>query len=119
MELQIKPEPDNEFDKDALAVYNGEDHLGYIPKKDIPAILLIMKDGNVTAEIDYVDEEHIDLVVPVSFESFLEMRDEELEGFRFYKTERTKYETGYVENSSPISKEEFVEGIRQQKRQYD
>lgn len=119
MELQIRPEPDNEFDPDALAVYNGEDHLGYIPKKDIPAIVLNMKDGNVTAEIDYVDEEHIDLVVSVSFESLLEMSDEELEGFRFYKTERTKYETGYVENSSPISKEEFVEGIRQQKRQYD
>lgn len=115
MELQIKPEPDNEFDKDALAVYNGNDHLGYIPKKDVPAISLNMKDGNVTAEIDYIDEEHIDLVVPVTYESLLTMSDEELEGFSFYKTERTKYETGYQENSSPISKEEFVEGIRQQR----
>lgn len=115
MELQIRPEPDNEFDPDALAVYNGNDHLGYIPKKDIPAVALNIEDDCAVAEIDYVDEEHIDLVVPVSFESLLEMSDEELEGFRFYKTERTKYETGYVENSSPISKEEFVEGIRQQK----
>lgn len=115
MELQIKPEPDNEFDKDALAVYNGNDHLGYIPKKDVPAIALNMKNGNVTAEIDYIDEEHVDLVVPVSFESLITMSDEELEGFRFYKTERTKYETGYQENSTPISKEEFVEGVRQQR----
>ncbi len=115
MELQIKPEPNNEFDPDALAVFNGEDHLGYIPKKDIPAVALNMIDGCTTAEIDYVDEEHIDLVIPVTFPGLETMSDEELEGFRYYKTERTKYETGYQENSSPITKEEFLEGIKQQR----
>ena len=115
MELQIKPEPNNEFDPDALAVFNGEDHLGYIPKKDIPAVALNMVDGCTTAEIDYVDEEHVDLVIPVTFPGLETMSDEELEGFRYYKTERTKYETGYQENSSPITKEEFLEGIKQQR----
>ncbi len=43
MELQIKPEPDNEYDPDALAVYHDDDHLGYIPKKDIPAVSLNME----------------------------------------------------------------------------
>ena len=115
MELQIKQEPDNEFDPDALAVYYDEDHLGYIPKKDIPAVSLNMENECGIAEIEYVDEEHIDLVIPVSFHKLSTMSDDELEDFRFYKTEKTKYEKGYVENSSPISKEEFLEGINQQK----
>lgn len=115
MELQIKPEPDNEFDPDALAVYNGDDHLGYIPKKDIPAVALNMEDDCAVAEIDYVDEEHVDLVIPVSFNKLSTMSDEDLEGFRYYKTERVKYENGYQESSSPISKEEFLDGIRQQR----
>ena len=115
MELQIKPEPDNEFDPDALAVYHDEDHLGYIPKKDIPAVSLNMDNGCEIAEIEYVDEEHLDLVIPVSFHKLSTMSDDELEDYRFYKTEKTKYEKGYIENSSPISKEEFLEGINQQK----
>ena len=115
MELQIKPEPDNEYDPDALAVYHDEDHLGYIPKKDIPAVLLNMENECGFAEIEYVDEEHIDLVIPVSFHKLLTMSDDELEDYRFYKTGKTKYEKGYVENNSPISKEEFLKGINQQK----
>ena len=87
MELQIKPEPDNE---------NMENECEF-------------------AEIEYVDEEHIDLVIPVSFHKLSTMSDDELEDYRFYKTEKTKDEKGYVENSSPISKEEFLEGINQQK----
>lgn len=118
MEVQLRKDPDNPYDPDAIAVYNGNDHLGYIPKRDIPAIVLNMEDDSLTAEIDYVDEENVDLVVPVTFERILAMSDDDLEGFRFYKTERTKYETGYQESKSPITKEEFVEGIRQQKHQY-
>lgn len=115
MEVQLKKDPDNPYDPDAIAVYNGEDHLGYIPKKDIPAVALNMVDGYTTAEIDYVDEEHVDLVIPVSFHKLSTMSNDDLENYRFYKTEKTKYEKGFVENSSPISKEEFLEGINQQK----
>ncbi len=74
-----------------------------------------LEDDCVVAEIDYVDEEHVDLVIPVSFNKLSTMSDEDLEGFRYYKTERVKYENGYQESSSPISKEEFLDGIRQQK----
>jgi len=119
MEVQLRKDPDNPYDPDAIAVYNGNDHLGYIPKRDIPAIVLNMEDDSLNAEIEYVDEENVDLVVPITFERILAMSDDDLEGFRFYKTERTKYETGYQESKSPITKEEFVEGIRQQKHQYD
>ena len=115
MEIQLRKDPDNPYDPDAIAVYNGEDHLGYIPKRDIPAIILNMEDGSMNAKIEYVDEENVDLIVPVSFEGILKMSNDDLEGYRFYRTERTKHETGYIENNSPISKEEFVEGIRKLK----
>lgn len=115
MELRIKPEPDNKFDPKALAVYNCEDHLGYIPKRDIPAVVLNMENDCCVAVIDYVDEGQIDLVIPVTFNKLSAMSDKELEEFSFFKTERTKYEKGYIESSSPISKEEFLEGIRQQR----
>ena len=115
MEVQLRKDPDNPYDPDAIAVYNGNDHLGYIPKRDIPAIVLNMEDDSLAAEIEYVDEENVDLVVPVTFERLLTMSDDNLEGFRFYKTERTKYETGYQESKTPITKEEFVDGIRQQR----
>ena len=74
-----------------------------------------MEDDSLNAEIEYVDEENVDLIVPVTFERLLTMSDDNLEGFRFYKTERTKFETGYQESKSPVTKEEFVEGIRQQR----
>ena len=118
MEVQLRKDPDNLYDPDAIAVYNGNDHLGYIPKRDIPAIVLNMEDDSLTAEIEYVDEENVDLVVPVTFKSILSMSDGDLEGFRFYKIERTKYETGYQESKSPITKEEFVEGIKLQRENH-
>ena len=118
MKVQLRKDPDNPYDRDAIAVYNGNDHLGYIPKRDIPAIVLNMEDDSLAAEIEYVDEENVDLVIPVTFERILTMSDDDLEGFRFYKTERTKYETGYQESKLPITKEEFVEGIRKQKREW-
>lgn len=115
MKVQLKKDPDNPYDPDAIAVYNGDDHLGYIPKRDIPAAVLNMEDDSLTAEIEYVDEENVDLIIPVTFERLLVMTDDDLEGFRFYKTDRTKYEGMYMENNSPISKEEFVEGIKLQR----
>lgn len=115
MELQVRAEPDNKFDPNALAVYNGDDHLGYIPKRDIPAVALNLENGCTTANVYDVDEEHIDLVIPVKFQGLETMSEEQLEDFRYYKTERIKYENGYKETSSPISKEEFLEGVRCQR----
>lgn len=115
MEVQLRKDPDNPYDPSAIAVYNGNDHLGYIPKRDIPAIVLNMEDDSLNAKIEYVDEENVDLVIPVTFERLLTMSEDDLEGFRFYKTERIKYEAGYMESNSPVTKEEFVEGIKRQR----
>ena len=100
MEVQLKKDPDNPYAPDAIAVFNGEDHLGYITKRDIPAIVLNMKDGCLTAEIEFVDEENVDLIIPVTFDRLLAISDDDLSGFRFHKTERTKYEGMYMEKKS-------------------
>jgi hypothetical protein len=37
-QLILKREPENAYDKNAVAVYEGEMHVGYIPAVDAPAI---------------------------------------------------------------------------------
>ena len=116
MKVHLKKEPDNEFDPSAIAVYNGDDCLGYIPQKDIPAVSWCMNGDELDAEIEYIDEDYVSLVIPATFQNLSNCDDEELEGVRFSKTERTKYEIGaYQEARIGISKEEFLEGIKQQR----
>lgn len=115
LEVLLKPEPDNPYDPDAIAVYNAEDHLGYIPKRDVPAVALNMEEGGIKAVVEYIEEDKVDLVVPVTFNKLETMSDDELEGYRFYKKERTKYEGLYVEGGSEITKDEFIAGIKQQR----
>lgn len=115
MSLQLKPEKDNPFDPNAIAVYNGDDMLGYIPKKDVPAVTLIMRSGSLIAEIEYIEDDRVDLIIPASFDCLLDMSDDKLEGFSFTRTDRTKYINGSSQKKSIISKEELVEGIRRQK----
>ena len=115
MKVHLKKDPNNEFDPSAIAVYNGDDCLGYIPKKDIPAVSWCMNGDELDAEIEYIDEDYVSLVIPAIFQNLSNCDDEELEGVRFSKTERTKSEIGaYQEARISISKEEFLEGIKQQ-----
>ena len=115
MEVILKPELDNPYDPNAIAVYNAEDHLGYIPKRDVPAIALNMEEGGIKAIVEYIEEDKVDLVVPVTFHKLETMSGDELDGFRFYKKERTKYEGLYIEGGSEITKNEFLAGIKQQR----
>lgn len=115
LEVLLKPEPDNPYDPDAIAVYNAEDHLGYIPKRDIPAVALNMEEGGIKAVVEYIEEDKVDLVVPVTFHKLETMSDDKIEGFKFYKKERTKYEGLYMEAGSAITKDEFLAGIKQQR----
>jgi hypothetical protein len=38
-ELTLIREPENPFDKNAVAVYDGDLHLGYVPAADAPAVV--------------------------------------------------------------------------------
>lgn len=114
MRITLRPEPENSYDSNAIGVYNGEDHLGYIPQKDIPAVALNMEEGGIPAIIDYKDEESVDLIIPVTFHKLEDISNSDLENYHFYKREKVKYSGEYVENSTPITKDEFLEGIKTQ-----
>jgi hypothetical protein len=38
LRLRLRREPDNEFDSNAIAVYYGDQHLGYVPRTDNAAL---------------------------------------------------------------------------------
>ena len=116
IKLRLKTDPNNEYDSNAIAVYNGEEHLGYIPKKDIPAVRWCMDGDELVAEIEYVDEDYVSLIIPATFQKLVDCGEDELKDVRFSKTERKKYDFGvYQEARKPISKQEFLEGMKQQK----
>lgn len=117
MKLRLKTDPENEFDSNAIAVYNKKEHLGYIPKKDIPAVRWCMDGDELDAEIEYVDEDYVSLIIPATFQKLAECNENELKGVMFFKTERTKYEIGaYQEARKALSKQEFLEGVKQQNK---
>ena len=117
MKIRLKSDPENDFDINAIAVYNGEEHLGYVPKKDIPAVRWCMDGEVLDVEIEYVDEDYVSLIIPATFQKLAECNENELKGVMFFKTERTKYEIGaYQEARKALSKQEFLEGVKQQNK---
>ena len=92
-------------------------HLGYVPKKDIPAVRWCMDGEVLDVEIEYVDEDYVSLIIPATFQKLAECNENELKGVMFFKTERTKYEIGaYQEARKALSKQEFLEGVKQQNK---
>jgi len=115
-EVQLIREPDNPYDPNAIAIYNGKDMLGYIPATDIPIVSLNMVGDNLTANIDRIDEDFVGITIPATFEK-LERPDIEKEygEFSYVRIEKAQYENGvYGEKSIPITKEEFIEAVKKQ-----
>lgn len=114
MELQLKKETSNAVDCHAIAVYNNTELLGYIPKKDIPLIELILNNENGIATIDYVDGEKIYLVF-TNLEGLIKIDTDNLETFSVYKIVRTKKDGVYSEISEEISITKMLENIKKMK----
>lgn len=49
--VRIIPEPNNPYDKDAMAVYWRNKHIGYIPKINIPGVALCMDPTGIDAVV--------------------------------------------------------------------
>lgn len=49
--VRIVPEPSNPYDKDALAVYWNNRHIGYIPRINIPGVALCMDPSGIDAVV--------------------------------------------------------------------
>jgi len=53
--ITLKPEPENKYDSNAIAIYSGGDHIGYVPKKfsaEISAAMEIEELGCVVTLIN-------------------------------------------------------------------
>ena len=61
------PEPDNPYDSNAIAVYWENERIGYVAKKDIPAIMPCVSDEGTIAFIDKIDEKFIGIYVRPTF----------------------------------------------------
>ena len=46
--LTLRPEPDNEYDPNAVKVLAGGVHVGYLPKRDSQNVAKLIADGRVT-----------------------------------------------------------------------
>lgn len=58
---RLKREPENKYDRDAIAVYIMGHKIGYIPRRLNPVIAIMMdQKANVSATIAYVNEEEED-----------------------------------------------------------
>jgi len=49
--LTLKPEPTNEFDPNAIGVYKGEHHIGYVPRGWTQALVPVETVGCVVCSV--------------------------------------------------------------------
>lgn len=57
--LTIRPEPDNEHDKSAIAIFRGEDQIGYVERDAAPDVARLLKnygDGSTVLVIAALDD---------------------------------------------------------------
>lgn len=53
-QLRLMPEPTNVYDSNAIAVYKGDFHIGYVPRKDNVSISAYVAAGKVTCVVEAV-----------------------------------------------------------------
>lgn len=65
--VEAKPEPDNPYDPNAIAVYYERELIGYVPKKDIPFIMPNVDDTGTECVIDNMDDGYVGIKLKASF----------------------------------------------------
>ena len=53
-ELVLVPEPDNKFDKNAIMIYFGEFHIGYIAKETAAKLIKDVEDNRVKCTVSNI-----------------------------------------------------------------
>ena len=64
----LKPEPENPYDPYAVAIYFKNELIGYVPKKDVPAILTCISPNGTEARIDKIEEKFIRVILDGTME---------------------------------------------------
>lgn len=84
-ELEVRPEPENEYDEDAIALYKGSRKVGFIPKEITWKVHEAMKSGSVIeATVVWPYQEELEMVPRV------ELTDAEERMRRRAERERTE-----------------------------
>lgn len=62
-ELEVRPEPENEYDEDAIALYKGSKKVGFVPKHETWKVHKAMESGSaIEAIVVWPYQEELDLV---------------------------------------------------------
>lgn len=103
----LKPEPTNEYDKNALAFYLEGNIIGYLPKKDQPFAHIFMAKGQIETSISRIDENWIDTEVDIKKDMI------DVNAFKNNNVNLTKIKSFKGGNSSSQSIElsEFIETL--------
>lgn len=64
----LKPEPENPYDPYAVAIYFKNELIGYVPKKDVPAILTCISPEGTEGKINKIDPKFIGVAVAGTME---------------------------------------------------
>jgi predicted O-linked N-acetylglucosamine transferase (SPINDLY family) len=67
--VQLRADPDNEYDTTAVAVYSDDVHIGFVPKESNSALFAVLMDGaEISAEI-VAFENSLKPVLEINFDS--------------------------------------------------
>jgi hypothetical protein len=58
--LRLEREPDNAFDPNAIAVYYGDTHLGYVPRVHATELAPALDAGTAESDVELIDEGIVD-----------------------------------------------------------
>ena len=66
--VELRADPNNEYDATAVAVYSNDTHIGFIPKESNSALFAVLMDGaTITAEV-IAFENSLKPVLEIEFE---------------------------------------------------
>lgn len=106
--IQLKKEPDNLYDKNAIAAYYESARIGYVAKRDIPMIDMCMHGETIEVPIKKIEDTTLTLEIP----SDLLVLEEKYGPFEFGKIQKGKTFGQYHESFEPITREEFYQAIK-------
>lgn len=55
MPAELRPEPDNAFDPNAIAIYVEGDRIGYVPRQQAPALLDLLRRGDIASNVERIN----------------------------------------------------------------
>ena len=91
-----KPEPNNPYDTNAIAIYYGNEIIGYVPKKDIPFIMPNVDDNGTECVIDNMEDGYVGIKLKVSFKHLGKRPQNDLPALNFLDSESLMNEVEFT-----------------------